>query len=146
MSRAAILVAALTAAGCAPVAACVTYDQPDAATADSPSPLPTCAVLADCAPYLTPGPCGVLACDPLDLVGEPDVPGVPRGCYVRIAPKCETPENIGGPCSSDSDCPMLKCYATTCVSGLCSAPAEPKGTPCDVGAACDGAGLCVPAP
>lgn len=103
----------------------------------------TCASIEDCVAHLTPGPCGALACDPLGLVGEPEIQGVPRGCYVQITSKCETPTNIEGPCSADSDCIPLKCFSASCVAGRCSLPAEPKGTPCDAQAACDGAGHCV---
>lgn len=49
------------------------------------APLPPCATADDCARYLDAGPCGFVACDPFGLVGEPEVHGAPKGCYV--APK-----------------------------------------------------------
>lgn len=140
MSRPYALVFALLA-GCSGVHNCPDGYIPPAAVALDP-----CEVSADCAPYLNPGPCGILACDPTGLLGEPAVPDVPSGCYIRITPKCETPPNIGGPCSATSDCIQIKCYSVTCVEGLCSAPTEPAGTVCDPGMACDGAGRCVAAP
>lgn len=61
------------------------------------APLPTCSGPDDCVPYLTPGPCGFVACDRLGVIGEPDVPDVPHGCYVRIEP-------AGTPCDANMAC------------------------------------------
>jgi hypothetical protein len=106
--------------------------------------MPPCSSLADCAKYLSPGPCGTLACDESGTLGLPPNPYVPPGCYIRITPACETTSNIGGPCSVDSDCLPIKCYTPTCMDGVCDSPPEPAGTPCDAASVCDGVGHCKP--
>lgn len=139
--RLGLLAATVGAAGC------YTEGPPSPVCVDAGSDAPTltpCASIADCEPYLHPGPCGALACDAFGLVGEPEVPGVPKGCYVRINPTCETPPNdAGAECGNASDCPAIRCTTPSCVNSSCQFAPEPMGTPCDQGMACDGAGHCV---
>lgn len=83
MSRAVLFASAMIIGCMSEVVTTLACPDAGSTSTTTASPLPGCTTASDCAAYLSPGPCGSAACDAFGLVGEPNVPGIPKGCYVK---------------------------------------------------------------
>lgn len=73
-----------------------------------------CAAPEDC--DITPGPCGVVRCDVVGIIGAPPLVGALAGCYVSVATSC-----LALPCSATSNCSVLVNImdCPRCIDGGC---------------------------
>lgn len=112
-----------------------------APTLDAGDALDACQDLSDCS-HLDHGPCGMLACDRIGLVGVPKIHGVPIGCYVVVDPECNSPIRTQFPCDVASDCQHVACYSPSCESNECVLYPLGPDTPCGDNMICGEDRLC----